>query len=109
MRASGKVLAGTVFLFALAVGAALPGGAAAETEGGNGKTVMHEVQEGDNLHLIAGYYYKDPRQWRRIFDRNSSTLEDADTIAPGTVLRVDADPDSQWDIPYAEFRSRIFD
>lgn len=71
--------------------------------------VRHEVQKGDNLMLLSGYYYKDPRQWKKIYALNSGAISDPNVIHPGTVLKVKADPSLQWNIPYAEFLSRVFD
>jgi len=36
--------------------------------------VEHSIRSGDNLHLIAGYYYGDPRQWQKIWKTNRKTL-----------------------------------
>ena len=88
---------------------AVPGHAAAETGPPAGETLSHKVAEGDNLFLMAGYYYKDPRQWRRIFERNSDALADPNILLPGMVLAVEPEPDRQWDIPYEEFLSRVYD
>jgi nucleoid-associated protein YgaU len=90
------------------VGAA-PAAAGAGTEGSAGEIITHEVAERDNLSLIAGYYYKDPRQCKRVFDRNSATLTDPNLIIPGTLLKIESDPERRWNIPYGEFLSRIFD
>jgi nucleoid-associated protein YgaU len=98
----------TALLWALLSGAG-PGKAEAGVAGGTGETVEHEVIKGDNLHLLAGYYYSDPRQWRRIFDRNQGIISDANLVLPGTVLKIEADPARQWKIPYGEFVSRVFD
>jgi nucleoid-associated protein YgaU len=59
--------------------------------------------------LLAGYYYKDPRQWKKIYALNSGTISNPNVILPGTVLKVKAEPSLQWNIPYAEFLSRVFD
>lgn len=88
---------------------AAPGTSVAGMEGNAGEIITHEVEEGDNLYVIAGYYYKDPRQWKRVFDLNSAMLTDPDLIMPGTLLKIEADPAKQWHIPYGEFLSRIFD
>jgi nucleoid-associated protein YgaU len=98
----------TALLWALLSGAG-PGEAEAGVAGSTGETVEHQVIKGDNLHLLAGYYYSDPRQWRKIFDRNQGIISDANVILPGTVLKIKADPPRQWKIPYGEFVSRVFD
>ncbi len=65
---------------------------------------IHEVGPGDNLHLIAGYYYGDSRQWERIWEANRDQLPDPNRITEGMFLRV---PDVS--IPtesYADFLNR---
>ena len=98
-----------LFLVGASLVAAAPGTAGAGTEGSVAGIITHEVVERDSLSIIAGYYYKDPRQWKRVFDRNSAMLTDPNVIVPGTLLKIETDPESQWDIPYGEFLSRIFD
>jgi len=98
-----------LLLVAVSLVGAAPCAAGASTEVTAGEIITHEVAERDNLSLIAGYYYKDPRQWKRVFDRNSAMLTDPNVIVPGTLLKIETDPESQWDIPYGEFLSRIFD
>lgn len=71
------------------------------------QTVEHTVRSGDNLHLIAGYYYRDPRQWKRIWKLNRKALRGPSQLVPGTVLRVESSPGLGWEIPYEDFRSRV--
>jgi nucleoid-associated protein YgaU len=98
----------TLFL-ALAILAAAPAASVAAMDGEDGEVITHEVEKGDNLYIIAGYYYKDPRQWKKVFDRNSSVLTDPNVILPGMLLKIEPDPVNQWRIPYGEFLSRIYD
>jgi hypothetical protein len=71
------------------------------------QTVEHTIRSGDNLHLIAGYYYRDPRQWRRIWKLNRKGLRGASLLVPGKVLRIEAAAGQGWDVPYEEFRARV--
>ena len=71
------------------------------------ETVEHTVIAGDNLHLLAGYYHGDPRQWKRIWKLNRKSLRAPGLLVPGSVLRVEPDPGRRWDGPYEEFRSRV--
>jgi hypothetical protein len=67
--------------------------------------VVHEVQPGDNLHVIAGYYYGDARQWTRIWKANRNQISNPNQIARGISLRV---PDGA--VPaesYADFMTRV--
>lgn len=72
------------------------------------RLIEHIVQEGDNLHLIAGYYYKDPRQWKKIYSMNRDVISNPNRIFPDEVLEIKVDPFRQWDIPYAEFVARVY-
>jgi nucleoid-associated protein YgaU len=67
----------------------------------------HVVLKGDNLHLLAGYYYRDPRQWRKIWELNKASVSRPSHLVPGRTLRVESTPGVTWDIPYEEFRSRV--
>jgi hypothetical protein len=80
----------------------VPGGAASAAE-----TVEHAVRAGDNLHLIAGYYYRDPRQWSRIWKLNRASVPRPSQLVPGRVVRVEVNPGQGWEIPYEEFRARV--
>ncbi len=65
---------------------------------------LHQVMPGDDLHLIAGYYYGDARQWERIWDANRDQLRNPDRIQRGTLLHIpDATVPSE---PYADFVAR---
>lgn len=81
---------------------------AEEASSGSSSMIEHQIQKGDNLHLIAGYYYKDPRQWKRIFRVNRNAIANPNRISPGRILKIEGDPGRQWDIPYAEFISRVY-
>ena len=72
---------------------------------GRGRDAIHEVWPGDNLHLIAGYYYGDDRQWERIWQANREQVPDPNQLTRGMFLRV---PDVSVPIePYADFLSRV--
>lgn len=62
---------------------------------------LHEVLPGDNLHLIAGYYYGDARQWERIWQANRKPVPNPNRIERGIFLRI---PDvTVPDEPYTDF------
>jgi nucleoid-associated protein YgaU len=65
------------------------------------------VRAGDNLHLIAGYYYRDPRQWTKIYQGNKKLLRNENLLIPGMVLQVETEPGQPWDVPYEEFVARV--
>jgi hypothetical protein len=66
--------------------------------------VLHEVQAGDNLHLIAGYYYGDARQWERVWAANRDQVRNPNRLTNGIWLRV---PEAVVPAePYADFLAR---
>ena len=71
------------------------------------QTVEHTIQSGDNLHLIAGYYYGDPRQWKRIWKTNRKAVPGPNRLAPGRVLRIEGSPNDSLLGSYDDFRSRV--
>jgi nucleoid-associated protein YgaU len=89
-------------LAALAVPLLVPSGGVLAAE-----TVEHSIRAGDNLHLIAGYYYRDPRQWRKVWKLNGAAVPRPNQLVPGRVLRVERIAGVTWDIPYEEFRTRV--
>ena len=104
-----RFAAPAALVFALLLFPVLAGSAGAQNMAPAGEVVEHQVVEGDNLSLMAGYYYKNPRLWKRIYSLNSDMLDDPNIVLPGTTVKVPADPGRQWDIPYGEYLSRIFD
>jgi len=73
----------------LAVGGALtPSNAPAAGAGPGPEDALHQVMLGDNLHLIAGYYYGDARQWERIWQANKDQIANPNRIARGSLLRI---------------------
>ena len=70
-------------------------------------TAEHVVRPGDNLHLIAGYFYRDPRQWKKIRKLNRKLIRDPNFLAPGRSLQVERVPGLTWDIPYEEFLAKV--
>jgi nucleoid-associated protein YgaU len=71
------------------------------------QAVEHTIRSGDNLHLIAGYYYGDPRQWKMIWKANRKTLAGPNRLRPGKVLRIVGFPDDSLLGSYDDFRSRV--
>jgi len=71
------------------------------------QTVEHTIRSGDNLHLIAGYYFGDPRQWKRIWKTNRKKLSGPSRLAPGKTLRIEGSADDSLLGSYDDFRSRV--
>lgn len=92
-----------VVLAALAFALVALGGASVSA--GPGQDALHEVRAGDNLHLIAGYYYGDARQWERIWEANRQQVPDANRIERGVWLRI---PHAESPAEsYADFLARM--
>ena len=60
------VLAGGPGLSAAAEGSGAPPPGAGAAFQNLPREALHQVERGQDLHLIAGYYYGDARQWERI-------------------------------------------
>lgn len=71
------------------------------------QTVEHTIRSGDNLHLIAGYYYGDPRQWKKIWKANRKKLAGPNLLVPGRILRIEGSSDDGWRGSYEDFLSRV--
>lgn len=51
-------------------------------------TVKYNAANRDCLWKIANRYYKNPRQWKRIYNANKDKISNPDLIYPGWVLKV---------------------
>ncbi len=60
--------------------------------------IEHTVGRGEDLHLLAGYYLLNARDWRKIYNWNSDVIKRRNFIYPGQVLRIYVDKD--WSPPY---------
>jgi len=100
-RAPLNVLASLLVIGAVAVA---PPVAKAAAEPSGVQDAIHQVMPGDDLHLIAGYYYGDARQWERIWGANRDQIRNPNVIERGALLRI---PDAAVpDQPYPEFVAR---
>ncbi|PID57509.1 hypothetical protein CSB45_06685 [candidate division KSB3 bacterium] len=62
----------------------LPAGARYE----NG-LVLHPVSSAEeNLHLLAGYYFGNPRKWKRIYNDNRSVISNPNRLPVGQTLTI---------------------
>lgn len=71
------------------------------------RSVEHTIRSGDNLHLIAGYYHGDPRQWRRVWKANRASISRPGRLLPGRVLKIEASPGGGWPGSYEDFLFRV--
>jgi hypothetical protein len=92
-----------VSLLGIAAGLVRPNAPGAATPSGP-QDALHQVMPGDDLHLIAGYYYGDARQWERIWLANRDRMPNPNRIEREALLRI---PDAA--VPaesYADFVAR---
>lgn len=83
---------------------AMPLDASAATSASGPQDVLHQVMPGDDLRLIAGYYYGDTRQWERIWQANREQVPKPNRIERGAFLRI---PDVKAPAePYVDFVAR---
>ncbi len=62
----------------------LPPGAVHE-----GTQVLHKITSTqENLHLLAGYYYGDPRLWKKIYQDNRNIIKNPNRLPVGQTLRI---------------------
>ncbi len=79
-------------------------GVAIKREGSWGTTepgkrlIVHTVKKGEELHLLAGYYLLNSREWYKIQTWNSSVIKNQNRIYPGQELLIYVDND--WQPPY---------
>lgn len=62
---------------------ALPPGAVYE-----GTQVRHVVAPQENLHILAAYYYGNPRKWRQIYQENRNVIRNVNRLPVGKTLVV---------------------
>ncbi|HLE25843.1 MAG TPA: hypothetical protein VI935_09375 [Thermodesulfobacteriota bacterium] len=92
-----KVLKVSLFLLTILI---IPTSIKAETpspEPGK-RLITHIVKKGEELHLLAGYYLLNARDWYLIYNRNSDVIRNQNRIFPGQELMIYVDND--WQPPY---------
>ncbi len=62
---------------------ALPPGAVYE-----GGKVRHVIDPQENLHILAAYYYGDPRQWQRIYQENRNVIRNPNRLPAGRTIQI---------------------
>ncbi len=58
--------------------------------------LFHRVIDGDSLHELARRYYRDPRQWQRIFLANRNMLVQAGRLVPGVRVFIPPLPERDY-------------
>ena len=59
------------------------------------RLIIHTVKKGEELHLLAGYYLLNPRDWYVIYNWNSVVIRNQNIIFPGQELVIYVDNDWQ--------------
>lgn len=78
---------------------ALPAGATYE-----GGVVSHPItSDQENLHLLAGYYYNNPREWKRIYNDNRSIIRNPNRLPVGQTLKIQVGEGWKPHFTYAEW------
>jgi hypothetical protein len=62
------------------------------------RLIIHTVKGGEELHLLAGYYLLNSREWYKIHSWNSHVISNTNRINPGQELIVYVNND--WQPPY---------
>lgn len=83
-----------------------PAKAALAPEQGEGREILHQVREGEELHMLAAYYYGDARQWPKIYQANRDLIKNPNRITKGEILSIPVPQDWQPFMPYDEFFKR---
>ena len=77
----------------------LPAGATYE----NG-VVSHPIASTDeNLHLLAGYYYNNPRAWKKIYNANRKIIRNPNRLPVGKTLKIHVGEGWKPRFSYAEW------
>jgi hypothetical protein len=71
------------------------------------QAVEHTALSGDDLHLLAAYYYRDPRRWKDIWQVNRKAVQAASVVPVGTVLVIPGQGLNPFPVPYADWRAQV--
>lgn len=69
--------------------------------------ILHPVAEGQDLHLLAAYYYGDARQWVRIFQANRAEIKNPNQIYPGQTLRIPVGKGWEGKEPFEDWVKKV--
>ena len=73
--------------------------------GGGGGEQTYTIEKGDTLSAISKRFYGKAKFWSKIFEANRDTIDNADKIFPGQVIKlpqIDVDGDGDLDDPSAD-------
>lgn len=93
-----KILKMTLILFGFILLSFLYVNADANPSEPGKRLIVHTVKRGEELHLLAGYYLLNSREWYKIHGWNSDVIKNSNRINPGQQLMVYINND--WQPPY---------
>jgi hypothetical protein len=93
-----KILKMTLILFGFILLSFLYVNADANSSEPGKRLIVHTVKRGEELHLLAGYYLLNSREWYKIHSWNSDVIKNTNRINPGQDLMVYVNND--WQPPY---------
>jgi hypothetical protein len=67
-------------------------GGVAQAPAGQQCVLLHRVGPGENLHILAAYYYGDARAWQRIYNLNRKSIANPNKIKVDQILRIEVPP-----------------
>jgi hypothetical protein len=69
--------------------------------------IGHLVGPGEDLHLLAAYYYGDARQWKKIYRLNRFQIRNPNRIRPQQVLRIDLPDGWKPALPFSAWMKMV--
>jgi hypothetical protein len=54
--------------------------------------LLHQVGPGENLHILAAYYYGNARAWRQIYNLNKKSIKNPNRIRAGQIIKIEVAP-----------------
>lgn len=69
-----------------------------------GPYVQHTIQSSqENLHLLASFYYGNPREWRKIYEDNREVIKNPNRLPVGKVIQIHVGDNWQPKVAYAKW------
>jgi hypothetical protein len=93
-----KILKMTLILFGFILLSFLHVNAEGNSSEPGKRLIVHTVKRGEELHLLAGYYLLNSREWYKILSWNSDLIKNTNRIYPGQELIVYVN--NGWQPPY---------
>jgi hypothetical protein len=69
-----------------------------------GTSVQHTIQsKQENLHLLASFYYGNPREWRKIYEDNRDVIKNPNRLPVGEVIQIHVGDNWQPKVAYEKW------